>query len=194
MHYYRSTGGGVTFSGGEPLLQPEGLRALLEGAKAGGMHTAVETAGNVPESHFRKALGLTDLFLFDLKHAEPGIFQRVTGGDLGLILRNLSLAAESGRTLVRVPVIPGFNHSPRVLEGILALAAERGAEEADLLPYHVLGRNKYAGLGRTYTPKEEKPLEKADLLPYVRLGEARGIHVTISGKEAAQIKKEAQYK
>lgn len=194
MHYYESTGGGVTFSGGEPLLQPEGLRALLEGARAEGLHTALETTGNVPEEHFRQAPGLTDLFLFDLKHADADTLRRVTGGNLDLILHNLELALENGEVLVRVPVIPGFNHSPEVLEGIFSLAAERGAKAVDLLPYHVLGKGKYAQLGLAYPMQEDKALDKTDLLPYGELGRKKGLHILISGRDAAQMQQEVKAK
>lgn len=188
--YYERTGGGATFSGGEPLLQPEGLRALLEACKREGLHTALETTGNVPESAFRQSLGLVDLYLFDLKHGDAGALKSVAGGNLPLILQNLSLALKSGgEVLIRVPVIPGFNHSMETMKGIFSLVAERGATRLDLLPYHVLGKSKYAQMGLPYPMGEEKPLEKGDLLPYAELGEEMNLKITISGK-APQTRRE----
>lgn len=186
-HYYEATGGGVTFSGGEPLLQPEALAALLRGARAEGFSTTVETTGNVSAAAFAQVLGQVDVYLYDLKHCDRRILKQMTGGDLEQILKNLETALADSRVLVRVPVIPGFNHDAQTLGGIFSLAAERGAREADLLPYHVLGRSKYAQLGLPYTVETDRALDKKDLLPYVELGERQGLHVTISGKEAAQI-------
>lgn len=186
--YYEKTGGGVTFSGGEPLLQPKCLRALLEACKKEGLHTALETTGNVPESAFRQSLGLVDLVLFDLKHGDADTLKKVAGGNLPLILQNLSLALESGgEVIIRVPVIPGFNYSREAMKRIFSLAAERRATRLDLLPYHVLGKSKYAQMGLPYPMGEERPLEKADLLPLAELGEEMNLKITISGKEAAKI-------
>lgn len=185
--YYRNTGGGLTVSGGEPLCQPQALAGLLAAAKAEGFHTALETTGNVPGEAFQSALKLVDLYLFDLKHGDTDTLRAVTGGNLDQILENLTLAAAHGSVIVRIPVIPGFNYNPEELERLFRLALECGAWKADLLPYHILGRNKYAQLGLDYLCTAEKALEKKDLLPYAELGSKLGLHVTVSGKEAAEI-------
>lgn len=180
--YYESTGGGVTLSGEEPFAQPEGLCALLKAAKEEGFHTAVETAGNVPEDAFRKGIPFVDLFLFDLKHSQPEALRSITGGDLPLILRNLRLAAESGsQVCVRIPVIPGFNHDPETIEGILSLAADCGVKAVELLPYHVLGKSKYARLGREYSMGDAPPLDKTELQEYAGLGDKMNVELKIRG-------------
>lgn len=183
--YYNNTGGGVTLSGGEPFAQPDGLCALLKAAKEEGLHTAVETTGNVSEDVFRKGVPLADLFLFDLKHSDPEALRTATGGDLPLILRNLRLAAESGsQVCVRVPVIPGFNHSPEVIEEILSLASDCGVKAAELLPYHTLGKSKYAQLGRAYPMGDAPPLDQAELEKYAALGDKMNMLVKIRGGAA----------
>lgn len=183
--YYEKTGGGVTLSGGEPFAQPESLCALLKAAKEEGFHTAVETTGNVTEPAFRQGLPFADLFLFDLKHSEPEALRTTTGGDLLLILGNLRLAVESGSEVcVRVPVIPGFNHDPGTIEGILSLASDCGVRAVELLPYHILGKSKYARLGRVYPMGDTPPLEKTELERYVSLGEKKNITVRSCGGAA----------
>ncbi len=186
--YYKNTGGGLTVSGGEPLCQPEAVAGLLAAAKAEGFSTAVETAGNVPDSAFRQVLPHTDLFLFDLKHASEEKYAEVTGGSLQNILNNLTLAAKHTQVIVRVPVIPGFNFEKQALTGIFRAAAECGAREADLLPYHILGKSKYAQLGCRYPYEEETPLSKEALLPAAELGTAMGLSVTIGDKELSGLR------
>lgn len=182
--YYRKTGGGITVSGGEPLLQPEGAAALLGLAKSEKLHTALETTGAVSQDAFSRVDGLVDLYLFDLKHSDPQVLCQVTGGDLEQILGNLEWAAGHGEVLVRVPVIPGFNHGPMVMNALFSLAREKGVKTVDLLPYHVLGKNKYAELGLPYAMQVQEGLEKKELLPYVALGEKQQLQVLISGKAA----------
>ena len=181
--YYRRTGGGITLSGGEPFSQGEAAAALARAAKEEGLHTAVETTGNVPVEDFRRALPSIDLFLFDLKHGDQELLRKTTGADPFVIQENLWLAAESGKEVLgRVPVIPGFNHTLEAMEGIFRLAASCGVKAVDLLPYHVLGKSKYARLGRPYPMGDWPALEKQDLLPYGELGEKMGLQVFISGK------------
>lgn len=181
--YYEKTGGGITLSGGEPFLQSEGLKTLAKAVKKDGLHLAVETTGNVPDTDFQKGLPFIDLFLFDLKHWDSEILRKTTGGDLALILKNLKQAVKSGsEVLGRIPVIPGFNHTPDAMEKIFVLAVEYGVKAVDLLPYHVLGKNKYAQLGRLYPMGNVPALEKSDLASYRELGEKMGLKVFISGK------------
>lgn len=180
--YYESTGGGLTLSGGEPFAQPEGLCALLKAAKEEGFHTAVETAGNVPEDAFRKGIPFVDLFFFDLKHSQPEALRSITGGDLPLILRNLRLAAESGsKVCVRVPIIPGFNHDTKTIGKIFSLASDCGIKVVELLPYHVLGKSKYARLGREYPMGDTPPLEKTEPQEYAGLGDKMNVELKIRG-------------
>lgn len=180
--YYEASGGGLTVSGGEPFVQAEGMEALLKAAKREGIHTAVETTGQADVAWFDRMIEQVDLYLFDLKHADAKVLKRVTGADLAVIERNLERAVLSGRKIIlRVPVIPGFNHSIEAIGSIFALAAAHGVGEADLLPYHVLGINKYRQLGRQYRHPVSVSLPNDELEPYVSLGAARGIVVNIGG-------------
>lgn len=179
--YYRSSGGGITLSGGEPLCQIDAAVGLLTAAKREGLHTAIETAASVREDVFKRVLALTDLFLIDLKMADRAQLKKVTGGDLDLILSNLALAVEHSHVLLRIPVIPGYNDSPGAIDAILRLAAERGVRQADLLAYHLLGKSKYASLGRQYPCAAAGALTKEQLQPYRILGEKYGMTVTIGG-------------
>ncbi len=182
-HYYVASNGGITVSGGEPFAQPAGLTALLRKAKAQGLHTAVETTGQVSEPLFLEALPLIDLFLFDLKHPDAAVLKRVTGGDLAVILKNLSLVAEhrAEDIVLRVPIIPGFNNAPDVILRIYALAQSYGIQRVDLLPYHRLGVEKYERLGLGYAFGDESALTRESLAPLQQLAKPFGLRVQIGG-------------
>lgn len=180
--YYDNTDGGMTLSGGEPLSQPEAAALLLRAAKAEGIHTAVETAASVPPEIFDRVLTDTDLFLMDVKYTDPEKLKRVTGAELMWVRRNLEQAVRKSRVIVRVPVIPGYNDTQVEMAGIFRLMKDCGADEADLLAYHLLGKSKYTQLGRRYPCTETEALPKEQLEPYRGLGESYGITVTIGGK------------
>ena len=147
--YYRVSQGGVTFSGGEPLLQAEALARTLEECKRMGLHTAVDTAGNVPFSCFEAILPYTDLLLYDIKCITPELHERFTGVPNGQILENGEKLREKGaRMWVRTPVIPGFNMEETELSKIRRFVAERlKPEQHEELPYHDYGAGKYQMLG-----------------------------------------------
>ncbi len=152
--FYRNSGGGVTFSGGEPLAQPDFLLAALERCRAIGIHTAVETCGYAPRDRLAAVEPLVDLFLYDLKLADPVRHRALTGVGNADILANLRfLAARAGdKVVVRVPIVPGFTDDLPNLEAIAALTRELGIDRVELCPYHPLGRAKYAELGRPDPP------------------------------------------
>lgn len=179
--YYDNTGGGMTLSGGEALCQPKAAAALLKAAKEEGIHTALETAASVPPEVFDRVLPYTDLFLLDLKYSDPVKLKAVTGADLQWVRRNLEQAVRHSRVIVRIPVIPGYNNTREEITGIFQVMKECGAEQADLLAYHLLGKSKYTQLGRTYPCTETEALPKEQLELYRALGENYGITVTIGG-------------
>jgi pyruvate formate lyase activating enzyme len=147
--YYRSSGGGVTLSGGEPLFQPAFARDLLQSAKSAGLDTVVETAGFVPWEVLSAVLPVTDLFLFDYKETDAHLHESFTGQSNVLILANLKrLHDTGGRILLRCPMIPEFNARKEHLDGIVRTAAALPRlEGVELLPYHRLGRSKLQRFG-----------------------------------------------
>jgi len=149
MHFYEESGGGVTFSGGEPMMQSDGLVQLLEACKMHGLHTTVDTSGYASWEQFERILNLTDLFLFDLKNMDPELHKEYTGVDNGPILYNADKWLEKGSRLIfRIPVIPGINTSESELGEMISFLRERAEKmtEVHLLPYHRIAENKYRRL------------------------------------------------
>ena len=150
--FFADSQGGVTFSGGEPLAQPDFLEELLLACGRLGLHRAVDTSGFAPAETALRIARHTDLFLFDLKHTDPAAHRRATGVDNAPILANLRLLAEAGaRVQLRLPLIPGFNDDDTNIRrtGLLA-AALPGVDGIDVLPYHATAKGKYAKLGLPY--------------------------------------------
>jgi len=135
--------GGVTFSGGEPLMQPDFLASLLKSCKSENLNTAVDTAGNVSWKNFETILPFTDIFLYDIKAVCPELHKKGTGNDNKLILENLDKLSETGkRLIIRIPVIPGF-HKIEELEKTKKYAEGiKNVTEIENLPYHNLGESK----------------------------------------------------
>lgn len=146
--FYDKSGGGVTFSGGECMLQPDFLGALLGTCRQEGISTAVDTAGCVPFQRFEMILPDTDLFLYDIKCVSPELHKAYTGVDNARILENYRRLIELGiRVWVRIPVIPDFNDAPAEMEKLRAFLAQNRPERLELLPYHSLGLSKYSAAG-----------------------------------------------
>ena len=181
--YYEESGGGVTISGGECFVQFEGFMELLKGLKKKNLHIAVETCGQTSLEHMKEAYPYIDLFLFDLKHMDADIFSRVTGGNLDIILNNISYIAKQNldKIVIRVPVIPEFNYDEEIMEKIFRFVKEIGLKKVHLLPYHTFGMNKYAQLGIPYKMKCTASLHDDDLERYKKTGEELGLHVSIGG-------------
>jgi glycyl-radical enzyme activating protein len=148
--FYGRTGGGLTLSGGEPLMQIDFVAALLQAARAEGIHCAVETCGFVKWEFLERVLPLVDLFLYDYKVSDPRAHAELTGQSNALILDNLHrLYAAGARISLQCPLIPGCNDTAGHLAGIAALAASMPLlEGVRVLPYHPLGTDKLARFGR----------------------------------------------
>ncbi len=149
---YLSSGGGVTFSGGEPLLQPEFVGAALARIRAEGIHTALETALNVPWADIERLLGSVDLFYADLKCRTEETHRAGTGVGNARILENIGLLSAAGAHMIlRTPVVPGFNADEaeigRIADFVAALPEKHAVE---LLAYHGMCAPKYAALGRAF--------------------------------------------
>jgi pyruvate formate lyase activating enzyme len=178
--YYADSGGGVTFSGGEPVLQSEFLAELLAASKTLGLHTAVDTAAHVPWETLAGLLPYTDLFLVDVKAFEEGTHRAGTGAGNRRILENVRRLAASGVELrIRAPVIPGFNANESELGKIAGfLAGLERVPAVELLPFHHLGGGKYESLGREYPSREIRPPSEQEMEGFLRLFTERGISVT----------------
>ncbi len=150
--FYEESAGGVTLSGGEPLLQARFTGELLRALKARGLGTALDTCGHVPWDVLDGVRGLVDLFLFDVKLMDEARHRRFTGVSNRAILENLKrLAALGHRIVLRIPVIPDVNDDERNVRSVAELAASLPAlAGVDLLPYHKIGVDKYARLDRKY--------------------------------------------
>ncbi|MGA2079296.1 MAG: glycyl-radical enzyme activating protein [Holophaga sp.] len=149
--FYRRSGGGVTFSGGEPTAQPELLLHLARRLRGAGVHLALETCGHFPWEPNAEALGLMDLVFLDLKHLDDAAHRRLTGVGNGLILENAVRLAAAGIPMVlRVPLIPGCNDGPDNLAATAAFASRLGGPPVEVMPYHRLGLGKYRVLGLPY--------------------------------------------
>ena len=161
--YYETSGGGVTFSGGECMLQLDFLCEILKKCKENGIHTAVDTAGFVPFASFEKVLPFTDLFLYDIKIFDTEKHKQYVGADNNLILENLKKLLRAGASIyIRIPVIPGVNDSVEEMQQIKDFLSANGKpEKIELLPYHAMGENKYRALARepqTFDAPDEKTM------------------------------------
>jgi len=181
--FYRNSGGGATFSGGEPLAQPEFLGELLSRCRSGGVSTAVETCGCVPKQTLLEVEPLVDLFLYDVKVMDPEAHAAYTGQSNDAILANLRSLAQKApdRVVVRVPLVPGCTDSPENLEAIARLVAGLDVRGVELMPYHELGRDKYAGLGREYPISYEDPDPRPDVGAAVGIFRDRQIPCDVNG-------------
>jgi len=148
--FYQNSGGGVTISGGEPLMQWKFVRNLLKGCQQEGIHTVLDTSGYAPWEIFQEVLKYVDLCLYDIKHTEPESHKRGTGKNNRRIIENFYLTAKSVRTWLRVPVIPGYNDSEENIMNLIHLAKKGNAEKVSILLYHEYGKTKYKQLGRHY--------------------------------------------
>lgn len=158
--YFETSGGGVTFSGGEPMLHPEYLKKVLMKAKEAGLHTAVDTAGNVPFSSFNMVMPYVDVFLYDIKVWEDELHRQATGVSNQLILENLRKLTDAGATVfIRTPVIMEWNGRLEEFEAISSYLAslENPVKLIQLLPYHSYGVGKYATLGLTNKIQDHTP-------------------------------------
>lgn len=145
--FWEEAGGGVTFSGGEPLFQPQFLEALLEACRERNIHTTVETCGYASKRVVLRLAPKIDLFLFDLKLLDSGKHRLHTGRGNELILSNIRALAETRRDLIiRYPVIPGVNADEENVGQMIQFLGELELRRVDLLPYHSTGAEKYRRL------------------------------------------------
>lgn len=170
IDFYEESGGGVTISGGEGMVQPDFVKALLSRLKEHHIHTAIETTGYIADDIFRDLAPRFDLLLFDIKHYDSRKHHEGTGVYNEQIIRNLQWAFQNGLdVLPRIPVIPDFNASLEDARGIAELLRNVGARKVQLLPFHQFGENKYHLLGRPYDYEHVEALHPEDLSDYQKI-------------------------
>lgn len=152
--FIQQSDGGVTFSGGEPLMQTPFLTEALKACMSHGFHTAVDTSGYTPPDNLTKIIPYTDLFLFDVKHLDNEVHIQQTSVSNSLILGNLRILIDSGKNIIlRIPVIPGMNDDPghllRLKEFIIETRRDN-MKRISLLPYHAIGSSKYKSFNIDY--------------------------------------------
>ena len=180
--FYDRSGGGVTLSGGEPLLQADFAAALCRQLRERGVNVSMETAACVPLATFQKVFPLLDSAHIDLKHYDPAKHQTYTGIDNQQILENIAYAlSQPVPVVLRVPVIPGFNDAPADMEAFRALFHRLGAKSVQLLPFHQMGESKYAKMGLPYAYAGVPQLHEEDLNDLAAILGRDGLPVQIGG-------------
>ncbi|MBN1348709.1 glycyl-radical enzyme activating protein [candidate division KSB1 bacterium] len=163
LPFYETSGGGMTISGGEPMLQFNFTRALLEAARRNGLHTCLDTSGFALFEKYARLIGSVDIFLYDLKETDSDKHQAYIGVPDTLIRENLEKLDQNGaRIILRCPIIPGLNDRESHFQQIAERANRlRNLIQIDILPYHPLGKSKHQHLGKQYSLSEQKfPDEK----------------------------------
>lgn len=201
--FYEQSGGGVTFSGGEPLAQREFLLDLLRVCKKKGIHTAVDTCGQTMWETFESIYEYVDLFMYDLKLVDGARHLRFTGSSNHVILENLlalstlmlsrqtqpafaregkHVTAGGARMMLRVPIVPGINDDNESIERLGKFAASLPVlDEIALLPYHRIGFDKYARLERKYRLPETRPPSENRLVEIAACLREHGLRVRVGG-------------
>ena len=159
--YFESSGGGVTFSGGEPLLQPEFLLEMLQLCKKNGIHTTIDTSG-VGKGNYSEILEYTDLILLDVKHTDPEKYRYVTGETMDEFLRFMqAYRASKTEAWIRAVITPGINDTQDYIMDLWDFVKKiPRVKKIELLPYHVLGVHKYEEMGMQYRLEGVEPMDK----------------------------------
>lgn len=183
--FYRTSGGGVTLSGGECLVQSDFAANILREVKALGISTAIETTGAMPLKAIKKVLPYVDHVMFDLKIMNPTIAKRVIGDDVGQVKASFeaALATPSAQVTPRVPLIPGYTTKPENLQQIADYVHQVGIHEIHILPFHQYGSQKYTYLKRNYTMAKTPLLTQAEVDGIHQFFEDQQITAIVSGLE-----------
>ncbi|MFX1236101.1 MAG: glycyl-radical enzyme activating protein [Promethearchaeota archaeon] len=177
--FYENSDGGVTVSGGEPLLQSGFVSLLLAECKKKGLHTVLETTGYAPWREMEKVLRFVDLVLFDIKHLDSKKHQKATGVKNDLIIENLRKTARQNKVWMRIPLISGFNDSEIHIKQVVMLGKDIGAEKISLLPYHEGGKTKCEHMGKHYGFPEGNAPDDEHILKLKKIIEGIGLTVSV---------------
>jgi len=182
--FYETSGGGATFSGGEPLMQPEFLSNLADECRVRGIHTCLDTSGYCDTQLFKKFIPKIDLFLFDIKTLDRQKHIKYTGVDNSDILSNLlQLDLSGGKYIIRIPVVPGVNKDKKSMKQIIELlrGLKNPMKEIHLLPYHSLARNKLKRLKMEDKTEIFQEINETELKVLAREFESDGFKVNLGG-------------
>ncbi len=178
--FYQQSGGGVTLSGGEVLMQADFAIELLKALRAQNVHTACETTGSVKPEIFNEFIKHVDLIFMDLKHYDPEKHYEGTAVHNQQILKNMKTAlAHHENVIIRIPVIPGYNDSIEDAEQFAGLLESLGAKNVELLPFHQFGSQKYKYLNREYAFEDVPQLHTEDLYEYQKVIEEKNIECLV---------------
>lgn len=183
--FMEQSGGGVTFSGGEPLLQHKFLKETLAMLKESGYHTAVDTSGYADPEKLRSIIPFTNLFLYDIKHLDPEAHLRYTGVKNDIIISNLDMLLEEGAEVwLRIPVIPDVTASAGYMKDLTKFIEVRKSGKItaiNLLPYHKTGSSKYRRFGLPDRMSEVSQVSDSNLDEYIEILKKTGIRIKKGG-------------
>lgn len=181
--FYDESGGGVTFSGGEPMLQIKFLKEVLKECRISGIHTTIDTAGYVTRRLFNQIYDYTDLFLYDLKIIDDKLHREFTGVSNEIILNNLKYLTDKGnKVVIRIPLIPGITDTEQNLSELSAYILKlKNVRKIDLLPYNEIAESKYKRFNVTYKPGRLKTQNEKRLNELKTYFEDLGLEILVRG-------------
>ncbi len=181
--FYDESNGGVTFSGGEPLMQPDFLATLLQQCQMRSIHTALDTCCHAPAAVVEKVAPMTNLFLCDIKHLDPEKHKQFTGVDNSQILENIAFLAQTDTPLIiRIPVVPGFNDTADEIGAIVEfIKSLKTIQQIDLLPYNNGGVSKADRLGHPGTIIRREPPDETTMRTFAAAIRQQGFMVHLGG-------------
>jgi len=176
--FYEKSNGGVTFGGGEPMLQVDFLEDILPKLKETNIHVAIDTCGAVPWKYFERIIDYVDLFLFDLKLLDEQKFREYTGGNIGLVTDNArQISSRKIPMWVRTPIIPGYTDDEENIRSISEFIVRNlpTAQRYDLLSFNNMCKSKYERLGMNWELKDVPLIEKGDMEEFRKIAEGTGL-------------------
>ena len=180
--FYNNSGGGVTVSGGEPLIHKTFVLQLFKRMKAHNINTAVETCGYVSWDNIKTILPYTDLFLYDIKAMDPATHKKYTGQNNDLIIQNFKRIRQAGAdVIIRIPLIPDVNDNENMYRDVAKLAIENNVGMIHIMPFHQMGSSKWKGMGMNYKFENIAPLSMDRAEKAKKYFTDKGIEVHIFG-------------
>jgi pyruvate formate lyase activating enzyme len=181
--FYRSSGGGVTLTGGEPFMQDDWMYDLVTELKKMKIPVAVETCLHFQTNKLFRFIPFISEFLVDLKHVDKQKFRSFTGGNLDLVIKNIEWLDHQGASYrLRIPIIPLFNTTIEEMKRIINFSLTLDhCQQIDFIPYHRLGESKYRMLDRNYPFRDVLPVKDTEMESYMLYASENGLNVTIGG-------------